>query len=100
MRLIDVDKLEKAIDDFFEEICVYDVSPNEAVEDFQNIVNDIETIEFRPRGEWQEAPYVKNAIVPYYWYLRCSECGYEIYDDVNYNYCPHCGADMRSDGYE
>lgn len=91
MRLIDADKLTKAIDDFFEGICVYDVSPNEAIEDFQNIVNNIETIESRPKGKWiyTHGDYFK---------VRCGVCGFE--NQCEDNFCPKCGADMRGDDHE
>lgn len=44
MRLIDADKLIKAIEDFFENICVYDVEPSEAEHDFESIVDEMETV--------------------------------------------------------
>lgn len=40
MRLIDADKLNNAIESDFDEVCVYDVEPNEAVMDFQRIVDE------------------------------------------------------------
>ena len=39
-RLIDADNLNDAIEEFFKEVCGYDVSPNEAVMDFQSIVDE------------------------------------------------------------
>ena len=40
MRLIDADILNNAIESDFDEVCVYDVEPNEAVMDFQRIVDE------------------------------------------------------------
>ena len=47
-------------------------------------------------GEWENMSEVDNAYVNTY---RCSACGTtfwidEIPKDVNYNYCPNCGAKM------
>lgn len=29
---------------------------------------------------------------------KCSECGMKFHqDEMSYNFCPHCGADMRKE---
>ena len=33
-----------------------------------------------------------------YRYNKCSVCGYEYSFPMKYNFCPNCGADMRTDG--
>lgn len=44
MRLIDADALMIAVEKDFEGVCVYDVSPSEAVSDFERIVDQMPTI--------------------------------------------------------
>ena len=45
----------------------------------------------RPRGEWEEQED------DYHHYWECSECGMGVgLDDIR-NFCPNCGADMRSE---
>lgn len=47
--------------------------------------------EDRPRGEWVEQED------DYHHYWECSECGMGVgLDDIR-NFCPNCGADMRSE---
>ena len=43
-RYIDADALNAAIEKWFDGVCVYDVSPSEAVNDFQSIVDEQPTI--------------------------------------------------------
>lgn len=40
-------------------------------------------------GRW-ESIRLRNSVAK-----RCSECRSEVGKKSNYNYCPHCGADMR-----
>lgn len=44
----------------------------------------------RKRGEWQPLNSLTN---------KCTSCGekYWFYLGIPYNFCPHCGADMRGD---
>ncbi len=42
----------------------------------------------RQRGEWK----ICDAKPPTWWY-ECSVCGNA--GNIEYNYCPNCGADMR-----
>ena len=54
-RPIDADALNAAIEKWFDGVCVYDVSPSEAVNDFQSIVEEQPTItanEVRPVPKW------------------------------------------------
>ena len=45
----------------------------------------------RPRGKWVEQED------DYHHYWECSECGMGVgLDDIR-NFCPNCGADMRSE---
>ena len=74
-RYVDVEALNAAIEEWFDGVCVYDVSPSEAVNDFQSIVDEQPTIspdEVRGVWKWKKdikqncAYYVSNApvIVP------------------------------------
>ena len=60
-------------------------------EELKYIRADIRAIpaaDVRPvvRGKW-----IRNG-----WSIRCSECGYDMPFSVR-NFCPNCGADMRSE---
>lgn len=44
MRTIDADALNIAIEEWFDGVCVYDVDPSEAVNDFQSIVDEQPTV--------------------------------------------------------
>lgn len=46
------------------------------------------------RGEWLCVGHDDKS----YWY-RCSVCGYEEHENITKhdNYCPNCGADMRTE---
>ena len=47
----------------------------------------------RPRGEWEiDKEYYKGTLKRY----KCSACGKADY--YKYNFCQHCGADMRKAG--
>lgn len=51
----------------------------------------IEALQQEPkRGEWLDAREEDPC-----WFI-CSECKTMV--DADYNYCPHCGAKMESDG--
>ena len=46
-------------------------------------------VTIRDRGEWVEHTYGE---------LKCSACGIVQEDEFRrYNFCPHCGADMRGE---
>lgn len=54
----------------------------------------IETLkEERPHGEW-----IPSVIGRATKYKMCKECGFEVdkYVSNAYNFCPNCGADMRT----
>ena len=54
-----------------------------------NCINSIPSIATEPKhGKWLErnSGYIK--------WIRCSVCGYRIYQGTKTNYCPNCGADM------
>lgn len=56
------------------------------------------TVYDRPKGEWLDEKYVA-------FHLTCNKCGCnirrqknEVFEgDYDYNFCPHCGADMRGE---
>ena len=48
-------------------------------------------------GRWISRPAPSNS---YCGYLICSNCGEEVSDADEYNYCPNCGSDMRGDNSE
>ena len=54
---------------------------------------------YRPRGEWKQeswkAPLEREFGLLFHY--KCDNCDKEVRIDriERYNYCPHCGADMR-----
>lgn len=52
-------------------------------------------LEERPHGEWI---YHKEWECDGECAFECSKCG--MGTDVDYNFCPNCGADMRKEGEE
>ena len=55
----------------------------------------IEALKERPHGEWI---YHKEWECDGECAFECSKCG--MGTDVDYNFCPNCGADMRKSGEE
>lgn len=54
----------------------------------------------RMRGRWIDAH--RYGWSGAYWFIKCGNCGYERRDDnhdldVEYKFCPNCGADMRGE---
>lgn len=92
MRLIDAEELGEKIEEEFDGICAYDVSPDEAVNDFQDIVDSCKTVDATPvvHGHWIK---VKGTVG---WYESCSICGSGA-ERQGYNFCPRCGAKMGSE---
>ena len=97
MRLIDADELGEKIEEEFDGICAYDVSPDEAVNDFQDIVDSCKTVDAAPvvHGKWETYAYEDGLVC-----AVCSACkwssgamwwGYAI---KHFDFCPHCGAKM------
>ena len=90
-RYIDADELNKMIEAEFEGVTVYDVSPNEAVSDFQNIVDSCKTVDAAPvvHGHWI---YLGGGLA------KCSVCKRVVkdcYDQDNEDpFCRKCGAKM------
>lgn len=111
MRVIDADEFERAMyHEAFENDASYDERNPMARWDsglwirykmFENCLEKVPTIEPK-RGEW---------IITEYDYYDCSVCGESYLNGCNsmqearerlelrpydvYNFCPHCGADMR-----
>ena len=48
-------------------------------------------------GKWERHYSRPNVYADLFWH--CSECGYRSSDNWadKFNFCPHCGADMRGD---
>ena len=102
-RYIDADTLNAAIEKWFDGVCVYDVSPSEAVNDFQSIVDEQPTVspdEVRGVGEWKKTDAFPHRVY-------CSNCFKTIVPNEEYafwcegimprNYCPNCGAKMEGE---
>ena len=94
--LISREVLMRAVEEFFDEVCVYDVAPFEAVSDFENILDSIPYVDAEPvrRGVWIECLYYDEDGYTYSDY-KCSECG--RYEATKEPYC-HCGAKMKEEG--
>ena len=81
MRLIDADALKNTFKD---------KEGNEFTAfHFYDAIDNAPTIE-RPHGEWI---YHKEWELDGECAFECSKCGMGV--DVDYNFCPNCGADMR-----
>jgi len=99
-RYIDADALNAAIEKWFDGVCVYDVSPDEAVNDFQSIVDEQPTIspdEVRGVGHWVTE---QEAIDANDYSLRdtcsvCGRCDWDCTESASFKYCPNCGARME-----
>lgn len=49
-------------------------------------IEELPIIESRPKGKWIEDTGL---------YATCSNCKENLYQAIEYKYCPNCGADMR-----
>ena len=104
MSLIDAEALKKAVEQEYNE--TLDGIVKFGIEKAYNLIDNAPTVEYpfyqeayqtgyeegkneRPHGKWiYKCCYGDE-------YPQCSNCG-EI-NDVITNFCPDCGADMRSD---
>ena len=57
------------------------------------IVDTINSLHPLERIERSKGKRIRKEVVFGWDIFNCSECGEEI--GLSYNYCPHCGADMR-----
>lgn len=89
MRLIDADALIDALDSF-----ILDETTDIHGDTVREILERLPTIE-RKTGKWLKAygDHEAFGIRPFYRY--CSECNESTV--WAYNFCPHCGADMRGE---
>ena len=87
MRLVDADELINAIADF----------PYGYRGMIKNVIAEQPTVEERKKGKWITEPYDLESDV---WAHRCSNCLKVAMlggNDINLNFCPNCGADMRGE---
>lgn len=97
-RPIDADALNVAIEKWFDGVCVYDVSPFEAVNDFQSIVDEqptISTDDLRGVGRWIRISgfHLDHEYHPARY--QCNQCKHFVDSGDDRNYCPNCGAKME-----
>lgn len=80
---IELNEAVKACEDYFKDVCVYDVASYEAVDDFERILDSIPVVDVAPvkHGHWISTKY------------KCSECGVIVWGN-DFNFCPNCGAKM------
>lgn len=91
-RLIDADALRNVFEDMANDRFNKSTATSwgRVFEESADIVDEQPTIEERKRGEWIEEPNC--------WY-RCSNCGKHypsMRGYMDHNFCPNCGADMRT----
>lgn len=61
-------------------------------------IEELPTIEGRPKGKWKHLGETIRAITLEM--HQCSECGYVVLTRSEFNqesYCPNCGANMRGE---
>lgn len=92
-RLIDADAVIEALDSF-----ILDEVTDVHGDTVREILERLPTIEERKIGKWLKAygDHEAFGVRPFYRY--CSECNESTV--WAYNFCPHCGADMRGEGHE
>ena len=54
--------------------------------------------QLRPKGEWIEGNSETGALGIKYTWFRCNQCGWNSSLVIPKNFCPNCGADMRTKG--
>ena len=86
MRLIDADALKQQFE-------IWDEDDEVAVWSIMNEVNSAPTIEpDRKKGKWntdKESPEYATCSV-------CGHCDWDCTESEYFNFCPNCGADMRT----
>lgn len=87
---IELNEAVKACEDYFKDVCVYDVASYEAVDDFERILNSIPVVDVAPvkHGHWEE---IRDAYGQLEGWM-CKKCGRKM--KAKENYCPNCGAKM------
>lgn len=88
-RYIDADILAEMVEEEFDGLVVYDVAPDEAVDDICDIINSCPTVDVAPivHGHW-----IYDYAWDEEWYI-CSNCKRET-RIPNYKFCPYCDAKM------
>lgn len=98
-RYIDADILAEMVEEEFDGLVVYDVAPDEAVDDICDIINSCPTVDVAPvvHGHWITVYREDGTKAD-----KCSVCTDAVkYFDYKYGWCPHCGAKMdESEGEE
>ena len=97
MRLIDADELLEHVWDADTRVGYVQVVDRQDIE-------NAPTIEERKTGEWEEIEVIPEAydiagVRTWASKMRCNQCGFTTFaiegKFAQYDYCPHCGADMR-----
>lgn len=101
-RYIDADELKKLVEEEFKGVCVYDVSPDEAIQDFCDVVDNCSSADVAPfvHGQWiygedelgQDGYSCSECDFFVPWYYKYYEQGLHFIKD--YHLCPQCGAKM------
>lgn len=100
-----IDALEndkEVLDQIIRGMSANDAQLDHYVAQHNQVVYDIDVIKQLPpiqpkRGKWERHYSRPNVYADLFWH--CSECGYRSSDNWadKFNFCPHCGADMRGD---
>lgn len=85
MRLIDADA--------FIEKLAHVPMVQDAIKKAMDTMPTVDAVPVR-HGRWISRPAPSNS---YCGYLICSNCGEEVSDADEYNYCPNCGVRMSED---
>lgn len=93
-RYIDADALCEAFTRFVRKANNHDFEPTPNWNDAISIFHSMPLADVAPvvHGEWK-----LNNLNGFKIY-DCSNCG--IHMEARWNYCPHCGADMRGENHE
>ena len=88
MELIDRDSVRESVKEAL--VGKVFICEEELVRDIGRAIRDVPTIESRPKGKWIYDGETEL-------YATCSNCKENLYQAIEYRFCPNCGSEMENE---